>query len=143
MGSLGVVAYMTLCGEFPFSGSLSEQLEGMQKEEYPMDDSTWEGISGHAKGLIRSLLKNNPKDRMSLDGVLNHPWLQTAVPLMDSKICQQVLLNMKQFSRTSQFFSVCVASVARQLDHQSLRDVQRVFKELDVNGDGVLELHEV
>merc|ERR1719414_1744466 len=62
---------------------------------------------------------------------------------MDAKICQQVLLNMKQFSRTSHFFSLCVASVARQLDHRSLRDVHKVFKELDVNGDGVLELHEV
>merc|ERR1719162_2540258 len=62
---------------------------------------------------------------------------------MDPAIGKQVLSNMKQFSTTSQFFSLCVASVARQLDHKSLRDVHKVFSELDTNGDGVLELQEV
>ncbi|CAE8687236.1 unnamed protein product, partial [Polarella glacialis] len=54
-----------------------------------------------------------------------------------------VLRNLRQFSNANQFFSICVASVARQLDHRSLRDVHKVFSELDANGDGVLELSEV
>merc|ERR1712190_538501 len=70
-------------------------------------------------------------------------WLRNPGRSMDPGISRQVLSNMKQFSNTSQFFSLCVASVARQLDHRSLRDVHRVFCEMDANGDGVLELHEV
>merc|ERR1719277_151747 len=80
---------------------------------------------------------------MTFEAVLDHPWLKGATQQMDPRVCQQVLLNMKQFSRTSQFRLLCVASVARQLDHRSLRDVHRVFSELDQNGDGVLEVHEI
>merc|ERR1719373_470203 len=80
---------------------------------------------------------------MPLDRVLSHPWLRNPGEQMSAGISRQVLANMKQFSNTSQFFSLCVASVARQLDHRSLRDVHRVFCEMDANGDGVLELHEV
>lgn len=141
--SMGVVCYVMLCGKPPFWGNYQEQLKRMKKEQYPMSDTTWNGISANAKAIIKGLLKNNPKDRMSLDVVLSHPWLKGATQQTDSKICQEVLLNMKQFSRTSQFFSLCVASVARQLDHKSLRDVHKVFSELDTNGDGVLELQEV
>merc|ERR1719343_1785671 len=80
---------------------------------------------------------------MTLQTVLQHPWMKHATKAMDSKVSRQVLFNMRQFSKTSQFFSLCVASVARQLDHRNLRDVHKVFSEMDVNGDGVLELHEV
>lgn len=61
----------------------------------------------------------------------------------DADITAEVFANLKQFSNVSQFFSICVASVARQLDHRSLRNVHKVFCEMDANGDGVLELHEV
>eukprot|EP00913_Durusdinium_trenchii_P007547 g7091.t1 len=83
--------------------------------------------------------------RMKLEDVLRNPWvrLQDTPGGMDTRIASQVLNNLRQFSRTSQFFSLCVASVARQLDHRNLRDVHKVFSEMDTNGDGVLELHEV
>jgi len=141
--SIGVLAYVMLCGKPPFWGNYTDQLKKMKKETYPMSDSTWQAVSKDAKDLIRGLLKNNPKDRLPLDAVLKHPWLRNAAGSIDATIGRQVLSNMKQFSNTSQFFSLCVASVARQLDHRSLRDVHRVFCEMDANGDGVLELQEV
>lgn len=141
--SLGVVTYVMLCGKPPFWGNYTEQLKRMKKEQYPMSDVTWQAISKGAKDLIKGMLKNDPRRRLSLDAVLAHPWLKTARTESDPGITSQVLSNMRQFSNKSQFFSICVASVARQLDHRSLRDVHRVFTEMDENGDGVLELHEV
>mmetsp|Transcript_22351 Transcript_22351/g.76554 ORF Transcript_22351/g.76554 Transcript_22351/m.76554 type:complete len:601 (-) Transcript_22351:306-2108(-) len=141
--SLGILAYVMLCGKPPFWGNYQEQLRNMKKESYPMEDSTWQAISKDAKDLIRGLLKNNPKDRLPLDKLLAHPWLKNPGQKMDPTIGRQVLSNLKQFSNTSQFFSLCVASVARQLDHRSLRDVHKIFCDMDTNGDGVLELKEV
>jgi len=140
---LGVVTYVMLCGKPPFWGNYSEQLKRMSHEQYPMKDQTWQQISPEAKVLIRGLLKADPKKRLPLDAVLNHPWLRNCTAKMDKDIASQVLQNMRNFSNTSQFFSICVASVARQLDHRSLRDVHTVFCEMDTNGDGVLELSEV
>ncbi|CAE7556573.1 CPK2 [Symbiodinium sp. CCMP2456] len=143
--SLGVVTYVMLCGKPPFWGNYNEQLRRMKRETFPMSDATWQQISRPAKDLIRGLLRADPKQRMKLEDVLRNPWLrlQESQSAMDNKIASQVLTNLRQFSRTSQFFTICVASVARQLDHKSLRDVHKVFAEMDTNGDGVLELHEV
>lgn len=82
-------------------------------------------------------------DPKILAEVLAHPWLRNPCANMDSAVSREVLSNLRNFSNTSQFFSLCVASVARQLDHRSLRDVHKVFCEMDTNGDGVLELKEV
>mmetsp|Transcript_65799 Transcript_65799/g.157233 ORF Transcript_65799/g.157233 Transcript_65799/m.157233 type:complete len:573 (-) Transcript_65799:88-1806(-) len=142
--SLGVLTYVMLCGKPPFWGSHKEQMKKMRKEEYPMSQPPWNVISGHAKDFISSLLKRNPKKRLSVDAIVSHPWFTICHPThTDGKLVKEVMQNMKQFSRTSQFFSICVASVARQLDHRSLQELHKVFQELDTNADGVLELHEV
>lgn len=141
--SLGVMAYVMLSGKPPFWGALADQLRRMNKEQYPMSDRRWQAVSNEAKDFIRGLLKVDPKLRLSIDGVLQHPWLRTQHHQMDGAMVQQVLTNMRQFSTTPHFFSICAASVARQLDHRSLQDVHKVFSEMDTNGDGVLELREV
>lgn len=62
---------------------------------------------------------------------------------MDPAITSEVLANMRKFSNRSHFFTLCVSSVARQLDHRSLSGMHKVFAQMDTNGDGVLELGEV
>eukprot|EP00930_Biecheleria_cincta_P058854 TRINITY_DN44653_c0_g1_i1.p1 TRINITY_DN44653_c0_g1~~TRINITY_DN44653_c0_g1_i1.p1 ORF type:complete len:611 (-),score=123.83 TRINITY_DN44653_c0_g1_i1:195-2027(-) len=142
--SVGVLTYVMLCGKPPFWGNFNEQLKRMKKESFPMHDATWKSISNDAKDMIKALLRANPKNRMSLDAVLQCSWLRKPSRAnIDAKVAGEVLLNLRRFSNTSHFFSICVASVARQLDHRRLCDVHKVFAEMDSNGDGVLELHEV
>jgi len=141
--SLGVLAYVMLCGMPPFAGSYMEQVRRMRKEEYDLSKSVWPSVSDDAKDLIRGLLKCEPQERLPLHRILVHPWLRNKRLGMDAAIGSAVLSNVRNFSNSSQFFSFCVALVARQLDHRSLRDVHRVFCEMDTNGDGVLELQEV
>lgn len=139
--SLGVVTYVMLCGRPPFWGK--NQLTKMQGEEYPMSSEVWQGISCDAKSLIRWLLKANPNNRLSIADVIDHPWLTTGMGHTNPDIAHQVLCNLRYFSNASELFSLCAASVARQLDHRRLHDVNRVFCEMDTNGDGVLELKEI
>lgn len=141
--SLGVVAYVMICGKAPFWGSFNEQLRKMRKEEFPMTDTTWQATSQNAKDFIRGLLKGKSQNRLSIDAVMAHPWLRDTQAMIDPAVTSEVLGNMRRFSNASHFFSLCVASVARQLDHRNLRDVHKVFCEMDTNGDGVLELKEV
>eukprot|EP00928_Gymnodinium_smaydae_P013439 TRINITY_DN148_c0_g1_i1.p2 TRINITY_DN148_c0_g1~~TRINITY_DN148_c0_g1_i1.p2 ORF type:complete len:574 (-),score=143.06 TRINITY_DN148_c0_g1_i1:68-1789(-) len=141
--SLGVLSYVMICGKAPFWGSFTEQLRRMKREDYPMKDSTWRKTSDTAKDFIRGLLKCKPEKRTPIAEVLAHPWLRITQVHSDQQLMSEVLTNMRRFGEKSLFFSACVASVARQLDHRSLKDVHRVFVELDTNGDGVLELQEV
>mmetsp|Transcript_131046 Transcript_131046/g.326935 ORF Transcript_131046/g.326935 Transcript_131046/m.326935 type:complete len:658 (-) Transcript_131046:287-2260(-) len=143
--SLGVMTYVMLCGKPPFWGNMPDQLRKMNREQYPMQDSTWQGTSAGAKDFIRSVIRADPANRLTIRQAAAHPWLnlQSRVAKADGQVVEEVLSNMRQFSKTPHFFSICAASVAKQLDHKSLQEVQRVFSEMDENGDGVLELQEV
>lgn len=71
--SLGVLLYAMLFGTVPFKANNMEELHMMiQKGEFdfPRD------ASEHAKSLISGLIVVNPKKRMTLPEILNHPWLK-------------------------------------------------------------------
>lgn len=141
--SLGVLTYISLCGKPPFWGSHNEQLRRMRQEKYPMSSELWQQTSSEAKDFIRGLLKPEPKERWAIEDILRHPWLQSRIEAVEPDVFQEVLMNLEQFSHAPDFFSMCVASVARQLDHRSLLDIHKVFRCLDSNVDGELDLLEI
>jgi len=108
-----------------------------------MHDKLWQSYSEQAKDFIRGLLKADSQQRNTIDQVFAHPWMQSDSQHADGCVAKQVLSNMRNFSHSNPVFSICAASVAKQLDYRSLQDLQNVFSDMDTNGDGVLELREV
>jgi len=108
-----------------------------------MSSEVWQQTSNDAKDFIHRLLKCDPKERLAIEDILQHPWLQRRPEAVDPAIFQEVLSNLEQFSHAPDFFSMCVASVARQLDHRSLLDIHQVFRCLDTDVDGELDLNEI
>lgn len=141
--SLGVVAYVVLSGKPPFWGSPKNQLAAMLAERYPLVGPFWDTISADCKDLISSLLKADAQERMTADDVLQHPWLRLGATEPNHQLLAQVLSNLEQFSHAPDFYSLCVASVARQLDHRSLHSIREAFCMLDKNSDGILDVEEV
>jgi serine/threonine protein kinase len=74
--SIGVIAYILLSGYVPFNEddpyTLFEEIL-VREIEFPSPE--WDNISSDAKDFIRRCLHKDPKDRLSLDGMLNHPWI--------------------------------------------------------------------
>lgn len=141
--SLGVLAYVMLCGRPPFWGSTKDHLNKAVAEQYPITGAPWDIISADAKDFIKRLLRANPVNRMKVDEVVAHPWLSTTGEAMDAGISAAVLGNLRRFKDTSVFGALCVTSVARQLGHTRLTTIHQVFRDMDANGDGVLSLGEV
>mmetsp|Transcript_80919 Transcript_80919/g.148417 ORF Transcript_80919/g.148417 Transcript_80919/m.148417 type:complete len:329 (-) Transcript_80919:47-1033(-) len=77
--SLGVLLYVVLSGTMTswVGGTFWETLRAKKNEDFPMTSSAWSEISPDAKDLIKSLLKANPQERLSIQDVLLHPWLTT------------------------------------------------------------------
>ena len=71
--SLGIVLYAILCGSIPFKASNMDELLKVIKTTHITFPAS---ISEEAKDLIKHLLVINPKDRLSIPGILNHPWLK-------------------------------------------------------------------
>ena len=74
--SIGIVAYILLCGFPPFydedNTALFEQIKG-GKFEFP--SPYWDDISEQAKDFIKALLEVDPVNRLSGEEIFEHPWL--------------------------------------------------------------------
>nr|KMM69693.1 meiosis-specific serine/threonine-protein kinase mek1 [Coccidioides posadasii RMSCC 3488] len=79
--SLGVVLYICLCGFPPFSDELytpefpynitQQILKGLFSYPSPY----WDSVGDPVLDLIDKMLLVNPKDRLTIEGCLEHPWL--------------------------------------------------------------------
>lgn len=80
MWSLGVIAYILLCGYAPFAASNQTDLFRLiVAGRYQFDSPYWDRVSPEAKDLIRRLLVTDPTRRATAREVLAHRWLQGTV----------------------------------------------------------------
>jgi len=90
--SLGVIAYILLCGYVPFAGRCQQDdcgweqgqscddcqlylFESIKEGHVEFHDKYWCNVSDSAKDLISKLLVTNASDRLDAQGVLEHPWI--------------------------------------------------------------------
>ncbi|KAJ2785789.1 serine/threonine protein kinase [Coemansia javaensis] len=75
--SLGVVLYICLCGFPPFSDELApppmrdQIIAGM----YSFPAPYWDSVSPEAVDLVCQMLQPDPRNRITVDAALAHPWL--------------------------------------------------------------------
>ncbi|ORY27639.1 kinase-like domain-containing protein [Naematelia encephala] len=74
--SIGVIAYMLLCGYPPFRlDSKQELIRETMKGRIHFHERFWRKVSDTAKDFIKKMLVVDPKQRMSAAEALRHPWL--------------------------------------------------------------------
>ncbi|XP_069123059.1 maternal embryonic leucine zipper kinase-like isoform X1 [Argopecten irradians] len=70
--SMGILLYALLCGYLPFDDEKIPQLyRKIQSGKY--DSPSW--LSDESKDLIALMLKVDPKRRITIQQLINHPWL--------------------------------------------------------------------
>ena len=75
--SIGVVAYVLLCGYEPFYGEDDRALIKSNKAvQYQYHSPEWDDVSSFAKDWISLTLKPTTATRMSIKDALSHPWLK-------------------------------------------------------------------
>jgi len=89
--SLGIVIYILLCGYPPFCGSCGEAcgwaqggscvecqnnlFSNIQEGRFSFPCRDWDKIDPLAKDLVTKLLVKDPKQRLSAQMILDHPWV--------------------------------------------------------------------
>ena len=75
--SVGVIAYILLCGYPPFNGANNKEVyASVQKGLFYFPSAEWGHVSHAAKDFVIRLLQTNPKRRMTAEQALAHPWIR-------------------------------------------------------------------
>ncbi|KAL9189867.1 hypothetical protein ACHAXT_009542 [Thalassiosira profunda] len=75
--SIGVIAYILLCGYPPFNGRDKREIaHNVKTGKVEFRRKYWAGVSREAKHFVSKLLAKNPKRRMTIEQALEHPWMR-------------------------------------------------------------------
>ena len=76
MWSIGVIAFFMMAGFPPFNGRTDREVVfKISTCNFSFDHEVWKDVSPEGKNWIDRLLEMDPKDRMTADQALMHPWL--------------------------------------------------------------------
>ncbi|CAN1278436.1 CDPK-related protein kinase [Linum perenne] len=99
--SIGVIAYILLCGSRPFwARTESGIFRAVLKANPNFNEASWTSVSPEAKDFVKRLLHKDPRKRMTAAQGLNHPWLRNST---DVKVLLDIsiLKLMKAYIRSS------------------------------------------
>ena len=76
--SIGIIAFLLLCGYLPFDDKHSEREIARQtiQDPVPFEEKIWSKYSPEAKSFVDGLLQKKPEKRYTIKEVLEHPWIK-------------------------------------------------------------------
>lgn len=108
----GVMLFILLSGTPPFWGRTHQEIfDKIRHARWSLNGRTWEFISPQAKDLVTKMLAQNPRDRITAEGILQHPWIRgfESVP---SEPLVQSYHELRRFNARQKFKAAVLACVA-------------------------------
>lgn len=141
--SIGVIAYILLCGSRPFwARTESGIFKAVLKADPNFDDPPWPSLSSESKDLVKGLLNKDPEKRMTAAQALSHPWFK------DSKEVKipfdvHLLKLMRVYMCSSSLRKAALKALSKTLsiDEQSYFKIQ--FALLEPNKNGTISLENI
>jgi calcium-dependent protein kinase len=147
--SCGVITYIVLSGIPPFNGASDQEImKKVKVGKFSFSDPIWNNISDQAKDFITQLLTKDQNKRPSAELALKHPWIEQANTLTKENVSNEVamsaLTNLQNFNATTKLKQATFAFIASQLlSKQEKEQIDKVFRAMDLNGDGKLQKDEI
>ncbi|XP_058480034.1 calcium/calmodulin-dependent protein kinase type 1D [Solea solea] len=117
--SIGVIAYILLCGYPPFYDENDSKLfEQILKADYEFDAPYWDDISDSAKDFISNLMEKDPAKRFTCDQALRHPWIAGDTALcknIHESVSRQIKKNFAKSKWRQAFNATAVVRHMRRL----------------------------
>lgn len=97
--SIGVILYILLSGKPPFDGRDDREIvKRVKLGTYSLNGPEWKNLSKDGTDLIKKMLTYDPKQRISAEQALVHPWIKKKVfEKVDEKSTIACLNNLRGF----------------------------------------------
>ncbi|ERM96268.1 hypothetical protein AMTRI_Chr09g15000 [Amborella trichopoda] len=141
--SAGVILYILLSGVPPFWAETEKGIfDAILQGDIDFASDPWPSISNSAKDLIRKMLTQDPKNRITASQVLEHPWMK-ADAASDKPISSAVLTRMKQFRAMNKLKKLALKVIAENLSEEEIKGLKQMFKNMDTDGSGTITYEEL
>jgi len=147
--SCGVIMYIILSGKPPFSGDDDEILDKIKKGKFDLKQDPWNKISPEAKDLIKRMLDMNINDRISAQKTLQHKWfkkfkMRERFTNVGMEKLKQSIENIKKCKTENKLQEAALAFLVHNSLHlPEVKDIVKIFKNIDLNGDGRINKEEL
>jgi calcium-dependent protein kinase len=142
--SLGVVVYVLLCGQLPFSGrNRKERIRNISKGCFSMDAAPWKIVSCEAKSFVRALLELDPAMRLTSHRALDHPFLASCRSPRVEKRDPSIVRALQDFQQQSKFRRICLSLCAWSLSTDERAKVEKHFLAMIDNKQGTITYDEL
>ncbi|KAB5533669.1 hypothetical protein DKX38_016755 [Salix brachista] len=163
--SAGVILYILLSGVPPFWAENEKGIfDAILQGEIDFESDPWPSITYSAKDLVRKMLTQDPKKRITSAQVLEHPWIKEGGA--DKPLDSAVLSRMKQFramnklkklalkrSKSSELetlgtehtFSLIgdLLVIAENLSEEEIKGLKTMFTNMDTDKSGTITYEEL
>ncbi|KAK9285191.1 hypothetical protein L1049_024379 [Liquidambar formosana] len=141
--SIGVIAYILLCGSRPFwARTESGIFRAVLKADPSFDEQPWPSLSSEAKDFVKRLLNKDPRKRMTAAQALSHPWIKSC---NDVKVPLDILIFklMKSYMRSSALRKAALRALSKTLTVDELHYLKEQFALLEPNKNGTICLENI
>ncbi|KAL0857266.1 hypothetical protein Bca101_062420 [Brassica carinata] len=143
--SIGVIAYILLCGSRPFwARTESGIFRAVLKADPSFDESPWPSLSFEAKDFVKRLLYKDPRKRMTASQALSqlHPWISGSKNMnipFDILIFRQI----KAYLKSSSLRKAALMALSKTLITDELLYLKAQFAILAPNKNGLITLDNI
>ncbi|RDY14836.1 CDPK-related kinase 5, partial [Mucuna pruriens] len=141
--SIGVIAYILLCGSRPFwARTESGIFRAVLKADPSFDETPWPSLSSEAKDFVKRLLNKDPRKRISASQALSHPWIRN---YNNVKVPLDILIFklMKTYMRSSSLRKAALRALSKTLTADELYYLREQFALLEPSKNGSISLENV
>nr|CAD1819226.1 unnamed protein product [Ananas comosus var. bracteatus] len=142
--SAGVILYILLSGVPPFWAETERGIfDAVLQGDIDFESEPWPSISYGAKDLVRKMLIQDPKKRITAAQVLEHPWLREGGEASDKPIDSAVLSRMKQFRAMNKLKKMALKVIAENLNEEEIKGLKQMFINIDTDNSGTITYEEL
>ncbi|XP_044469017.1 CDPK-related kinase 1 isoform X1 [Mangifera indica] len=140
MWSIGVIAYILLCGSRPFwARTESGIFRAVLKADPSFDEAPWPSLSPEAIDFVKGLLNKDYRKRLTAAQALSHPWLAN---YHDVKIPSDMIVYklVKTYIASSSLRKEALRALAKTLTVAQLAYLREQFTLLGPNKSGFISM---